>query len=145
MARLTRALAVLLSLYALYWVLAIVEAHVYRTSFLLLALVLTFLRVRATRGSIRESPSIADWALVVATVIALAWPLSDRAEFPYRAATPTTVDLALGGVTILLVLEATRRTAGWVLPIAAALFILYAYLGPLFDLVGLGAIAHRGY
>jgi TRAP transporter 4TM/12TM fusion protein len=45
----------------------------------------------------------------------------------------------------VLVLEATRRTAGWVLPVTTGLFILYAYLGPLFDLVGLSAVAHRGY
>ena len=145
MAVLTRGLAVLLSLYSLYWVVAIVEAHVYRTSFLLLALVLTFLRVRATRGSARESPSVADWVLVAASVIALAWPLIDRADFPYRAATPTAVDLVLGVTTILLVLEATRRTAGWLLAVIVALFIAYAYLGPLLELIGLGAIAHRGY
>jgi TRAP-type uncharacterized transport system fused permease subunit len=43
------------------------------------------------------------------------------------------------------VLEATRRTVGWALPATALAFLLYAYLGPLFDLVGLGAVAHRGY
>ena len=145
MAVLTRALAVLLSLYSLYWVVAIVEAHVYRTSFLALALVLTFLRVRASRASTRAAPSAVDWMLVATTIVALAWPLVDRAEFPYRAATPTTLDLALGVAAILLVLEATRRTAGALLAVIVALFIVYAYVGPLLELVGLGAIAHRGY
>jgi TRAP transporter 4TM/12TM fusion protein len=89
--------------------------------------------------------SLLNWALATLTIIALGWPLLDRDAFPYRAATPTAVDLALGVATILLVLEATRRATGWVLPVTAAIFILYAYLGPLFDLVGLSAIAHRGY
>ena len=137
-AALAGALAVALSLYGLYWVIAIVDEQVYRVSFLLVALALTFVDGRGTRPA-------ADGLLAVLTVIALGWPLVDHASFPYRAATPTAVDLTLGIVAILLVLEATRRTAGWVLPATAVLFILYAYLGPLFDLVGLSAIAHRGY
>jgi TRAP transporter 4TM/12TM fusion protein len=149
-----RVLAAALSLYGLYWVVAIIDAQMYRTSFLLLALALTFLEVRVGRSEVGESEagfhvtpptSHLDWLLVALTVVALGWPLVDRAAFLYRAATPTTIDLALGVTTILLVLEATRRTTGWVLPVTAALFILYAYLGPLFDLVGLSEIAHRGY
>ena len=42
-------------------------------------------------------------------------------------------------------LEATRRTVGWILPVSAIGFILYAYYGPLLDSVGLGLFAHRGY
>jgi len=72
-------------------------------------------------------------------------PLVDFDNFIYRAADPTTRDMALGAICILLVLEATRRTAGWVLPITATCFILYTFYGPLLDLVGLGMIAHRGY
>ncbi|HUF25710.1 MAG TPA: TRAP transporter fused permease subunit [Gemmatimonadaceae bacterium] len=138
-------LAAGLSLYGLYWVVAIVEAQVYRTSFLLVALVLIFLSFPAGRRSPRDAPSIVDWALVALAVLALIWPLVDRAEFPYRAATPTVVDVTLGVATILLVLEATRRTTGWMLTATVALFLVYAYVGPLLDLVGLGAIAHRGY
>jgi TRAP transporter 4TM/12TM fusion protein len=141
------ALAVALALYGFYWVVAIVEAQLYRVSFLLVALVLTFLDARAAepdRVAVDRRPGF-GWPLAFATIVALGWPLVDRASFPYRAATPTAVDLTLGVTTIVLVLEATRRTTGWVLPITAALFILYAYLGPLFDLVGLSAIAHRGY
>ena len=142
--RLVAALAAALALYALYWVVAVVEAQLYRTSFLLLALVLTFLLYPARRAS-RGRVTAVDWALVALAVAALAWPIADLAAFPYRAATPTPVDLALGAITVLLVLEATRRTVGWVLPATALAFLLYAYLGPLFDLVGMSAIAHRGY
>ena len=77
--------------------------------------------------------------------VALGWPIVDRAAFPYRSATPTAMDVLLGTAAILLVLEATRRTAGWILAATAALFIVYAYVGPLLDLVGLSAIGHRGY
>jgi TRAP transporter 4TM/12TM fusion protein len=143
---LASALAAGLSLYAVWWVVAIIPAHVYRPSFLLVALVLVFLLHPARRGARGASRASAwDWLLVALTVAALGWPLLDRADFPYRAATPTPLDLAMGAAAILLVLEGARRTTGWVLPATAAGFILYAYIGPLLDLVGLGAIAHRGY
>lgn len=142
---LARGLAVAVALYALYWVVAIVEPQVYRASFLLAALVLSFLVTRASPRAGGDRPTGLDWTLAALSAAALAWPLIDRAEFPYRAAVPTAVDLVLGSLAILLVLEAARRTAGWALPLTAATFVVYAYLGPLFDLVGLSAIAHRGY
>ena len=141
--RLVAVLAAGLALYAIYWVLAIVEAQAYRASFLLVALVLTFL-LYPGRRSARAGVTPTDWILIALSVAALAWPLIDRG-FQYRAAMPTRVDLVLGTIAIVLVLEATRRTVGWILPATAAGFILYAYLGPLLDLVGLGIIAHRGY
>ena len=77
--------------------------------------------------------------------MALAWPIVDFDAFIYRAATPTAIDLVLGGVTIVLVLEATRRTAGAVLPVTALLFLAYAVFGAQLDRMGLGLIGHRGY
>ena len=42
-------------------------------------------------------------------------------------------------------LEATRRTVGWILPVTAVGFLAYAMAGPLFDRIGLPLLAHRGY
>ena len=141
--RIITVLAAGLALYAIYWVLAIVEAQSYRTSFLLVALVLTFL-LYPGRTSTRSRVTAVDWMLIALCIVAFAWPLVD-AGFQYRAAMPTRADLVLGTIAIVLVLEATRRTVGWILPATAAGFILYAYLGPLLDLAGLGIMAHRGY
>jgi TRAP transporter 4TM/12TM fusion protein len=161
-------LAVGLSCYALYWVIGIVQPQIYRVSFLLIALVLSFLVYPATRRPPqRRVPtaaaavgtrqpgaptaggpakvSLLDWILIGATVVALGWPLVDFSRFVYRAAEPTTIDLICGTLTILLVLEATRRTVGWILPVSAVVFLLYAYYGPSLDLIGLGLFAHRGY
>src|SRR6476620_2047140 len=115
---LTSALAIGLSLYSLYWVLFVVQPQVYRVSFLLVALVLTFLLVPGRRpGSDRVPPL--DWLLAATSVVALAWPLVDFSRFVYRAADPLPVDLVLGVVTIALVLEATRRAVGPILPATA--------------------------
>ena len=143
--RLAGVLAVSLALYALYWVVAVVQPQGYRLRFLLGCLTLTFLLYPFRRGTARVRVPIADWLLIGITVAAVAWPLVDFHQFVYRAAEPGTADLVLGSALILIVLEATRRTTGLVLPMTAAGFLAYAYLGPLLDLVGLGIVAHRGY
>ena len=141
------ALALVLAAYALYWVVGIVDPQIYRVSFLLIALAAMFLLYPA-RGT-SEHPStvgaVVDAACIALALAALVWPIVDFDAFVLRAATPTSVDLILGVIATLLVLEATRRTTGWVLPATAALFLMYAYFGPLLDRVGMPLIAHRGY
>jgi TRAP transporter 4TM/12TM fusion protein len=142
-------------------VLFIVQPQVYRVSFLLVTLVLTFLLVpsrsrdaaRAAPADDRPAPrpsrasrvSPFDWILVAATLVALSWPLVDFERFVYRAADPLVVDVVLGAMTVLLVLEAARRSVGWILPATAGGFLLYALAGPWFDRIGLPLLAHRGY
>jgi TRAP transporter 4TM/12TM fusion protein len=142
--QLARAATTGLSLYALYWVIGIVPPQVYRVSFLLVALVGTFLLFPA-RPAGRSRVGLVDWTLIALALVSLAWPIADFDRFVYRAATPTLVDLILGTLALVLILEATRRTVGWLLPLTAVVFIAYAYLGPLLDLVGLSSIGHRGY
>jgi TRAP transporter 4TM/12TM fusion protein len=143
LAALTNAIALSISLYALYWVVAIVQPQVYRVSFLLVSLVLIFLLFRARASNTRVTA--VDWVLAALSVAALAWPIIDFDTFVYRAATPQTIDVVLGAITIGLVLEAARRTAGLILPVTGVLFLAYGYYGPLLDSLGLTMIGHRGY
>ena len=139
-------LAFVLSVYALYWVVGIVDPQVYRVSFLLIALVATFLVYPfPLRGRVGVTGVVIDGLFIVLVLVALTWPIVDFDAFVLRAATPTMVDLVFGAITTLLVLDATRRTTGWILPATAALFLVYAHFGNVFDQVGLSLIAHRGY
>jgi TRAP transporter 4TM/12TM fusion protein len=147
-------LAFALAAYALYWVVGVVDPQIYRISFLLIAIVLTFLvyptAIPVTTDPTgpdrrRRGPHLLDATLIALAIVALAWPIADFGAFVLRAATPTSLDLALGVVVIAVVLEATRRTTGWILPATAALFLAYAYFGPALDRIGLSLIAHRGY
>ena len=138
------ALATGLSLYALYWVLFVVQPQIYRVSFLLIALVLAFLLYPRVRGSAAPVATL-DWLLIIGAIACCGWPLVDFSSFIYRAATPSAIDLMLGAGAIAIVLEATRRTVGWILPITAAAFLVYALNGPAFDVLGLPWLAHRGY
>ena len=56
-------LSVGLSAYALYWVIGIVQPQIYRVSFLMVALVLTFLLFPGIRGS-RSRVSMWDWGWI---------------------------------------------------------------------------------
>lgn len=139
-------LAFALAAYALYWVVGIVDPQIYRVSFLLIALAATFLVYPVTSGRLPPAVrNLADGVCIALAMVALAWPIVDFDAFVLRAATPTTVDLILGAIATLLVLEATRRTTGWILPVTAIVFLAYAYFGPLLDQAGLSLIAHRGY
>ena len=142
--RLVTVLAAALSLYALYWVVGIVQPQVYRVSFLLVALVLTFV-LYPSIPAWRPRVAAVDWTLAVVSVLVLAWPIIDFDQFVRRAATPNGIDILFGAVTTLLALEATRRTVGWILPVTAISFLLYGYYGPLMEFLGLEIFAHRGY
>ncbi|HDK26977.1 MAG TPA: TRAP transporter large permease subunit, partial [Candidatus Atribacteria bacterium] len=58
-----------------------------------------------------------------------------------RVGFPNTMDLIMGGLAIILVLEATRRIVGSALPIVVTVFLLYSYFGQIMP----GFFAHRGY
>ena len=137
-----------LSLYAVYWVFNPVPAQRYRTSFLLVALALTFLVYRGwgkpkEREDGTERPGVTDWLLALASVVALGYTLVTFEEFVRRAAQPNDLDILFGVTTILLVLEATRRTVGWILPAVVAAFLAYAFFGG--ELPVSWSIAHAGY
>ncbi|MCC6919199.1 MAG: TRAP transporter fused permease subunit [Alphaproteobacteria bacterium] len=97
----------------------------------LLATGLAFLIAPVTAAGPRLSAlRIPEWifaALAIAGAIYLSVEIESYKTRPTR---PTAEELALGGALILLVLEATRRAVGWILPFIALLFLAYAWFGP---------------
>ncbi len=134
------AIAVGLSVYALYATQATIPAQVYRTSFLGAALVLTFLLYPFSQRG-RGRVGVGDLLLAGASLAVTLYPVLDYQEFVYRAARPTTLDVAMGTILILLILEATRRTVGWILPVVSVVLILYGIYGYLLP----GQYGHKGY
>src|SRR6187200_76721 len=66
--------------------------------------------------------------LIGATI--LIYAIDGGEDFTDRATSPTRLDTVLGVVFIILLLEATRRTTGWIVPVVALAFLAYAYFGP---------------
>ena len=64
------------------------------------------------------------------TLVALSGRIVDFSAFVYRAADPTAIDIVLGIVTILLVLEATRRPSAGSCRSPRSASSLYALGGP---------------
>ncbi|MFZ0724355.1 MAG: TRAP transporter large permease subunit, partial [Desulfobacterales bacterium] len=64
----------------------------------------------------------------------------------FRAGMPAHVDLVMGAIAFLMVLEGTRRSIGAPLAIIAVIVLVNCYLGPYFlEIPGLSFFAHRGY
>ena len=71
-----------------------------------------------------------DWILAIGAVVAvLHVPLIPLSELAFRVGNPTQTDVILGGVLIVCLLEAVRRSVGWPLPVIAILFMAYALYG----------------
>ena len=80
----------------------IVDPHVYRVTFLMVAIVLTIVAHPSGSSKLHIAWDVLWIAL---TIGAFAWPLIDIEAFVNRAATPNTVDIVAGVVALLVVLE----------------------------------------
>jgi len=85
---------------------------------------------------------VVDWLMAAAAGAVAAYLLFNLAALQFRAGVaPTPGDFWVSVAGVLLILEATRRLAGLALVVIAAIFILYAFIGPWLP----GFLAHRGY
>ncbi|HET6921577.1 MAG TPA: TRAP transporter large permease subunit, partial [Anaeromyxobacteraceae bacterium] len=134
------AAAVAMSLFHLYAAWSVVPAQILRAIHVGFVLFLCFLLFPAARR-FRDRIQWFDVALSLLGVATIAYLLLDFDEFIERAVTPTRWDLVSGVVLMLLVLEATRRTSGWILTLVVVAFVAYAFAGPLLP----PPWTHRGY
>jgi TRAP transporter 4TM/12TM fusion protein len=121
----------------------------YLSLFLAGVLPLTFLLFPARRRSPLQAgagarPSALDWVLAAAAAAAALYPIVvGFDEFLNRQGLPSSTDVAIGIVLLVVILEATRRTTGWVLPAICVAFLAYGYYGS--ELPQDWAIAHAGF
>jgi len=102
----------------------------YLVIFLAVTLPLVFLCYRPGRKFGGDDPGPLDWVLAVVS-FAVGWypMLGGFDAFLDRQGQLTTLDVVAGGLLLVLILEACRRTTGWVLPVVCLVFIAYAYYG----------------
>lgn len=81
-----------------------------------------------------------DWVLAIAGAITALYVPWIYDQLAFRVGDPLPIDIAMGTVLILVLLEATRRSMGWPLPVIALLFIAYAYFGQSMP----GVLVHPG-
>ena len=81
-----------------------------------------------------------DWALGVACAVSVLYIPYEFASLAFRVGNPDLLDVVFGSILMVAVLEATRRSMGWPLPLIAIGFCVYALAGPLFP----GLLKHAG-
>ncbi|WP_373684029.1 TRAP transporter permease [Micromonospora solifontis] len=99
----------------------------------------------------RGGPTPLDWALALAALLSCLYPVlpvtigaagGGYDAFLDRQGLLDPLDVAMGTVLLLLLLEACRRTTGWILPAVCLLFLGYGYYGGL--LPQSWPVAHAG-
>ncbi len=116
------------------------EGRSFRSVHLTVMLILAIFSFPLFRGSIRE-PVISndggnnglrlfgftiDLLFVGLVIFVQVWTIHDIDAFHLRYGEKETSDLIVGGILILLVLEATRRAVGWAMVIITGFFIMHS-------------------
>lgn len=121
----------------------LLEAMLQRGVHLALGLLLVYL-TRPVRARTFWAHVALNWIPTLAAAAATGYFLimANPQQWQLRAFTgPTDLDLYMGGLLIIVLLEATRRIIGWPLVIVACVFLVYHHFGPWMP----GLLAHRGY
>ena len=134
------AIAVAMTLFHLYAAYDIVPTQPLRYTHVAFVMVLSFL-LFPLAARFRDRIRWFDVLAGAASVAILGYAIWGGEDFTDRATVPLTLDIVLGTIFIALLLEATRRATGWIMPVVALLFIVYALLGPYLP----PPWTHRGY
>ncbi len=81
-----------------------------------------------------------DWLLAGAVALSVLYIPYIFEDLTFRVGNPLPIDVVMGTVLIVALLEATRRSMGWPLPLIAITFMVYALAGPMFP----GLLKHAG-
>jgi TRAP transporter 4TM/12TM fusion protein len=98
----------------------------------LVFLSMPFRRHKRNHGSTsrtRQVP-VADWLLAIGGAVSALYIMLDWEGIALRSGAPNVVDMIMGALVAVLLLEATRRAVGPALSVIVLLFTLYAFLGP---------------
>ncbi|MCP8615620.1 TRAP transporter permease [Salirhabdus salicampi] len=118
-----------------------IDPWVFRASHLLFGSMLGFMLFPGWKKA-SSKIHVIDWMFILASIGVFLYIFINLKQLLFRfGVLPTTMDFIVALVGILLVLELTRRTSGWVLPILAGIFILYAFIGPYLPSI----LNHSGY
>jgi TRAP transporter 4TM/12TM fusion protein len=116
-------------------------AQLQRSPHLAIGLGMIFILFPARRGDMKNRVPWYDVLLAIAGLAVGFYQIIFYEDLIIRSGLNTPLDFSVGGLTVLLVLEATRRVAGWPMVIVASTFLAYALWGGVLP----GLFSHRGY
>ena len=118
----------------------VLDAHLQRAIHLAFGFALIFLLYPASTSWSRNSMNWFDVLLAILGVCSAMYIVVFYQDLVLRAGFNTETDFIIGLIGTILVFEAARRVVGWPMIIVAALFMLYALIGPYIP----GILGHRG-
>ena len=133
------AVAVVMSLFHLYAAYAIVRPEHLRAIHVAFVLFLVFLIFPVARR-FRNRVMWWDWLLAAAALATTVYLIAGGDDFFDRSIVPNDWDIVFGVALALLILEAMRRTTGWIMPFVTALLPALRVLRP----VPAGAVDAQG-
>jgi len=133
-------IAFVMSAFHLYTAYAIVPTQTLRPVHVGFVLFLCFLVFPVGRR-FRHRVMWWDWLAAAAAVAVVVYLIQGGEDFTDRNTAPLPWDIAFGVALIVLVLEAMRRTGGWIMPVITIAFIAYALAGPVLP----PPWTHKGY
>ncbi len=84
--------------------------------------------------------ALADWLMAAAAAVSSLYVPWIFVDLAFRVGNPTGIDVAMGTLAVVLMIEATRRAIGWGLPLIALVSMVYALYGTWFP----GIFLHPG-
>lgn len=115
--------------------------HMHRSLHVAMMLSMAFVFYPMTKKSSKKSIPWYDIILIICSLGIALYIWVDWENFINRMGAPNTVDVILGTMLMLLVMEASRRISGWPLVILSILFAVYALVGRNMPSI----FMHRGY
>ena len=134
------AVAFAMSAFHLYSAYAIVPTQTLRPLHVAFVLFLCFL-VFPVGPRYRHRVMWWDWLAAAASIAIVVYLIQGGDDFTDRNTSPNALDMVFGIGLVVLVLEAMRRTNGWIMPVITSAFIAYALLGPYLP----APWTHKGY
>ncbi|HWP50155.1 MAG TPA: TRAP transporter permease [Clostridia bacterium] len=144
--RLFPPIAFLMSLYHLWQVLLpSMDPTLHMDIHLGFALVLVFLSAMTIKESQNPRRALASQILsllfLILSLVSTVYIYINFGSLVNRVGRYTAADTIIGIIMILTILEATRRTYGWILPSLVVIALLYGHYGKMFS----GLLHHSGY
>lgn len=143
---LVSAFAIISSLYHLYASIYMPNYQLHLSLHLLFMMILAFFmypvwsKALSGKKGMDKIPVYDLFLAGLCSAVCLYWVIFYQ-DIVMRSGMESQLDLLVGAIGIMLVLEATRRTVGPALSILAGLFIVYAFVGAYLP----GLLNHRGY
>ena len=119
--------AILYSLFHIYLVFNPMPTLQSRSIHVAIGLVLIFLLYPMYKSQDRGKVPIYDWILSLGGIATALYIYVEYTEIMTARISPNTMDIIMGIVAVILVLEAARRVTGLILPILALIFLSYPF------------------